>query len=221
MDQRIRLSSGHPRPWLVSSRAIAFRILTRFPDLFVIPWVLEEGQVYVYLTARGISLCLPLGLHVLGKKARPQLKELSQSRIAFQAAAGRVNLGYLMVCGAMALLVVGLQPYIGGMIGYHEAGFSAILAWLVIGQSSSVLFGATALLMQVMDRGSFYEGLSVVTSIMFLMAVVLTDTMNSTAIAQAIAAAQLAQAAICAVLLTQCGVWPGLTALLHKQIKLF
>jgi hypothetical protein len=92
---------------------------------------------------------------------------------------------------------------------------------MLIGQISPILFGATRMLMQVMDRRIFYNLLTLVTTVLFLVGVALMPDRSAVFVAQALAAAQLAQSAVCALLLTQCGVWPGLTALLHKEIKLF
>ncbi len=56
---------------------------------------------------------------------------------------------------------------------------------------------------------------------LFLAGIWMLNPQDGVLIAQTFAAAQLAQAAICALLLTQCGIWPGLTALFYKEIKLF
>ena len=126
-----------------------------------------------------------------------------------------------MICGAVSLLVLGCAPFIAGALGGLNHAFDEIVIWLVVGQAAPVLFGATALLMHAVDRGAFYVVLQGMTATMFIGGVIVLDNTNAVVVAQTLAAAQLTQAALCALLLTQCGVWPGLTALFHKEIKLF
>jgi hypothetical protein len=159
----------------------------------------------------------------MGRKLTPHLVQLARAeqQIPFRAAAARVNLSYMMVCGAVGLIVISLAPYLVQKAGEVDPVFSDVLLWLVVGQSAPVLFGATGLLMQAVERGAFYDVLIAITAGLFFAGLWLLNPADSILIAQTFAAAQLAQAAICALLLTQCGVWPGLTALFHKEIKLF
>jgi len=139
----------------------------------------------------------------------------------FRAAAARVNLSYMMVCGAVALILMSTAPYFVYRIAAIDAIFTELLTWFIVGQSAPVLFGATGLLMYAVERAAFYDVLQGITGALFLIGLYLLDPIASLPVAQTLVAAQLAQAAICAILLTQCGVWPGLTSLLHKEIKLF
>ena len=199
------------------------RVVVRFPDLVIVPWILEERMLLAYLLARSASLLVPLVLVILGWKVLPQLVALSQGaqQNLFQGAAARINLGYLMVCSAVGLMVLTVGPRLVGGLGSVDPAFGSLLLWLVVGQSAPILFGATGLLMQVVDRSAFYTVLSGVTAAMFWVAAALSIERQGVEIAQILAAAQLTHAAICAGLLTQCGVWPGLTALFHKEIRLF
>lgn len=219
MGQQIRLAVNEIR----DSMAIPFRLLTRYADLLIVPFLFEVTLLIAYLVARIASMCVPLALGGLAHKAGPQLSRLFQmpKQAPFQAAAARVNLGYLMVCGAVSLLVLGCAPFIAGALGGLNHAFDEIVIWLVVGQAAPVLFGATALLMQAVDRGAFYVVLQGMTATMFVAGVMVLDNTSAVVVAQTLAAAQLTQAALCALLLTQCGVWPGLTALFHKEIKLF
>jgi hypothetical protein len=200
-----------------------FRFVTRYCDLLVAPWLLDAAMLSLYLFARGASLCIPAALSMLGRKAAPQLRDMARAtgQSRFQAAAARVNLGYMMICGAMALIVIGLTPLLLEMLQQADPEFSEILIWLVIGQSAPVFFGATGLLMHALDRAAFNDLLHGVTMLFFLLGIFTVTAQETVPIAQTFAAAQLAHGAICAVLLTQSGVWPGLTALFHKEIKLF
>jgi len=198
-------------------------LVLRYPDVVVVSWILEAHALYAYLAARLISLGIPVALAILGRQVTPPLVALAQghARPAFQAAAARVNLSYLMVSGGMALLLLSIAPYLAGISGITDSHFREILIWLVVGQSAPGLFGATGLLMHALDRGIFYDLLLTVTAVLFLVGVISTSTGDEVSLAQILAASQLTQGAVCAILLTQSGVWPGLTALFHKEIKLF
>ena len=198
-----------------------FWVAMRASDVLIIIWTLEGGLLHAYLVARVLSLIVPCSLLLVEARVSPQLAALVPNQSLFQAAAARVNLGYLIISGSLALFVLLLAPRVAGSVGIAGDRLKEILVWMLIGQISPILFGATRMLMQVMDRRVFYNLLTLVTTVLFLVGVALMPDRSAVFVAQALAAAQLAQSAVCALLLTQCGVWPGLTALLHKEIKLF
>ena len=193
----------------------------RASDVLIVVWILDGRLLHAYLLARALSVIVPCSLLLLEAKVSPRLAALVSNQPLFQAAAARVNLGYLIISGSLALLVLLLAPGVAGLAGVAGESLQEILVWMLIGQVSPILFGATRMLMQVMDRRVFYDLLTLVTTALFLIGVALMPDRSAVFIAQSLAAAQLAQSAVCALLLTQCGVWPGLTALLHKEIKLF
>ena len=193
----------------------------RASDVLIVVWILDGRLLYAYLLARALSVIVPCSLLLLEAKVSPRLATLVSNQPLFQAAAARVNLGYLIISGSLALLVLLLAPGVAGLAGVAGESLQEILVWMLIGQVSPILFGATRMLMQVMDRRVFYDLLTLVTTALFLIGVALMPDRSAVFIAQSLAAAQLAQSAVCALLLTQCGVWPGLTAMLHKEIKLF
>lgn len=223
MEQHIRLSLRAVSGIRQGGFGPVFRLSSRFPDLLVVPWLLNADTLYTYLAARLLSLCLPFALNTLDRKVTPQLKMLAQAegQTPFQSAAARINLGYLMICGAMALIVIAGGTRIAPTIGVSHPAWSEVLIWLVIGQSAPAIFGATGLLMRIVDRGVFHDLLLGLTAMLFLIGLATLDIEDVVIIAQTFAAAQLTLAAICALLLTQCGVWPGLTAVFHKEIKIF
>lgn len=223
MDQLFRLSV-RGGIWLrYKSRGVGFRLAIRHVDVLVVPWFLEAALLLAYLTARLASICIPLALGQLARKAAPHLVRLAraENQQLFRAAAARINLGYMMVCGAVALIVLSLTPVLAQVVGIADPAFDHILIWLVLGQSAPALFGATGLLMYAVERGTFDDLLLGITGAMFLAGIWTLNPQDGLLVAQTFAAAQLAHAAIGALLLTQCGVWPGLTALFHKEIKLF
>lgn len=220
MEERIDLSLRGGSRLRHGRLKTVFVFSTRYVDVLVVPWIFELDVLYVYFLARIVSLCLPMALAILGNKVEPVLSSLARTpeQTPFRAAAARVNLGYLMISGAMALFVISSASYLATML---EPEFREILIWLVIGQSAPVLFGATGLLMRIVDRGTFYDVLGGITAAMFLAGTFLLQTTDGADVALTFAVSQLTLAAVSALLLTQCGIWPGLTALFHKQIKLF
>lgn len=223
MLKRISAVSGRWSAVYQRSVSRLFRFTVCYVDLMVAPWLLGATAFHTYLAARIVSLAVPLALYPLGQRTLVHLVILAQPEPAapFRAAAARVNLGYLMVSAATALFVLTLAPLIARGAAVPEAAFRDILIWLLIGQCAPVLFGATGVLMRVVERGAFYEVLRGMTACLFLGGIVMVGDTDGVLTAQTLATAQLTHAAICAMLLTQCGVWPGLTALLHKEIKLF
>lgn len=223
MDQRRKLSA---RVWVRMQSAVvgeAGRIATRYVDFLLIPWLLEGTVLYAYILARITSLIIPLALHGVSARVKPQLSALLQTGnfCRFQAAAARVNLGYLMVCGGMSLIVATCAPHWAALLGNFDPVFTNILVWAVVGQSAPILFGATVLLMNAVGRGAMNELLYGFVAALFVASVLIGNKGSAILIMQTFAVAQLTHAAICSISLARCGVWPGLTALFHKEIKLF
>lgn len=201
---------------------LAARVVIRFPDLLLAPWFLDSAELKLYFWVRVASLAIPLALFGLSHSVTAKLEALSQTgnSLGFRAAAARVNLGYLMVCGSMALMILIGAPYSAALLGYSNAGFSDALIWVVLGQAAPILFGATGLLMHVENRGTINELLLGLTAALFVASIFALEAGTAVTVAQTLGVAQLTHSAICAILLTQSGVWPGLTALFQKEIKL-
>jgi hypothetical protein len=223
MKQRSRPIGWHKVCVRDGAATTVSRLVLRFIDVLIVPWLLGADILFAYLAARALACLVPLLLAFLHIKALPQLVYLSQlqQNNAFRAAAARINLGYLMVCGSAALLVLLVARHLIIPLGISNLAFSELVIWLVIGQSAPVLFGATRLLMQATGRSIFCDLLSCLTSAFFLISLILSTGNDGVFIAQTFAAAQMAHACICALLLTQCGVWPGLTALFHNELRIF
>lgn len=115
------------------------------------------------------------------------------------------------------MLVLTIAPE----LNFSQTGeFKEVLVWLLLAQSTPILFGATPILMRAVGRETFYEVLLGISAAFFLAATLILNTHEGVSIAQIYATSQLTVAAASALLLTQYGIWPGLTALFHKRIKL-
>ncbi|MCX7565765.1 hypothetical protein OS189_05375 [Sulfitobacter sp. F26169L] len=201
----------------------AIGIVSRCPDVFIAVWMLDAMDLSIYLVARMLSLSVPAALSVLEWKITPRLLQLLEANksIAFCAAAARVNLSYMMIAGAIGLLVVSGMTFLMHEFSIVNHGFEDAFLWMVVGQSSPVLFGATALLMKVFGREVVYTLFSHLTWVFFALCMLILKVDGPVQIAQLLATAQLTLAGVCAALLTQNGVWPGLTAVFHKKIRIF
>ncbi|KEJ91051.1 hypothetical protein [Sulfitobacter donghicola] len=197
----------------------AFRLVSRNIDIFAGIWLLDSAVFLLYVYARLAAAILPLSLGLVGRRVFPQLKKLTMQNdyLQFQSAAARVNLAFLMVSGGVAMLVLTIAPE----LNFSQTGeFKEVLVWLLLAQSTPILFGATPILMRAVGRETFYEVLLGISAAFFLAATLILNTHEGVSIAQIYATSQLTVAAASALLLTQYGIWPGLTALFHKRIKL-
>lgn len=197
-------------------------MMLRYIDLLIMPFLLEAAPALLYLAARVISLCVPAVLSFLERRAVPHLSALAdpEPSPAFQALAGRVNLGFMMIAGSLSLAMVWGTPFIAAQLGLPLAELREILVWLILGQCAPVFFGATRMMMHAVGRGAFVVMLEGFAVTCFLIALSVGDGSDPVFYAQAVAAAQLTQSGLSALLLTQCGVWPGLSALFHPTIRL-
>ena len=93
--------------------------------------------------------------------------------------------------------------------------------WLIAGHSAAVLFGATSLLMGSVGEGRLCDLLRIIASFVFLSCVWILKPEDGILIAQMLAITQFTHAGICAIFLVRNGVWPGLTALFHREIRIF
>lgn len=212
------------------SRVFGFASLTPFAglgDIALAAVVLEANAVCVYGAARLTTLTIPVALNLIASRALPQLRALGAETgtPAFRAAAARFNLGIVLISGAIAVLLLWAGPPVLTALGVPLPGLAEnLLTWLLLGQSAPVLFGATTVIMRASGRGSFVGLSRLIGAGLFgssvLWAGLVVGMIEPLFMAQALVASQLAQAALCAILLTQAGVWPGLTALLHPQIRL-
>ncbi|KIN74587.1 hypothetical protein [Sulfitobacter guttiformis] len=200
-----------------------FRFGTRYTDVFLAFCIFDTKPFSVYILARAASLLIPLSLSVLERKIAPRLRSLAgiENQMMFRSAAARVNLSYMMVCGALILMAMCAARFLAHDSGPDGTAFAGVLLWFVIGQSAPVVFGATGLLMRVVDRGVFCDLLQGLMAVFFSISIAVIGAKDPQDVAQILAVAQLTHAAYCALLLTKCGVWPGITALFHKEIKIF
>lgn len=193
-----------------------------YADILLLPLVLSGGDALIYLLARGCAQVLITAIAHIGNQAAPSLTAIGAARDAaqFNAMAARLNLGLLLVGGGLGVVLLTAGDYIPDALGFELGGFSSVLGWLILAAAAPAFFGATDTLMNAtyLQRHSM---LIQIAAVVALCVATLSGPMSALTFAQTYAAVCLCQALFAAVLLARrVGVWPGLTAVLLRQIKL-
>ena len=197
--------------------------LLRYADLLILPWVMLPTVVMSYLIARGLAQLVPVVLDQLGERVTNTLARAftTGSDPDFVSGAARTNLGFLLIGGAATLAVFGFGVHVPQAFDLNPSHFHSILFWLTLAQAAPVLFGATGPLMNIAEMRGETIGLSLIGVVTVWSITVVFDLKDPQDLAQLYAYVQMAITAISAVILgLRFGIWPGLTALLFRQIKL-
>lgn len=194
-----------------------------YADLMVMPMLLTAGEALVYLIARVIAQVLISAIALIGHRAQASLSDITAARNAgkFNAMAARLNLGLLLVGGGLGVVLLTVGDYVPRLLGYELPGLDGVLGWLVLAAAAPAFFGATETLMYATAMQRHGAALQLATCLFFAVAVFSAPTISAAVLAQTFAAASLVHGLVAAILLARTvGVWPGLTAVLLKQIKL-
>lgn len=204
-------------------RNLPFDTFGRYVDLLILPMVLGASDALPYLLGRCLTIAVTAGLSQLGSQAMPALIAGRQhgEKLEFIRMAARLNLGFLLVGGGIALAVITVGPYLTNAIGVTDSRFQSVLLWLVLGTSAPILFGATDTLFDATGKQNNILCLNVAAGGHLACAILFAPNPSALFIAQCFACIQLAKSGLAAVILVRyAGVWPGLTAILLRQIKL-
>lgn len=210
------------RPFVCHDRSILDRAFQN-SDLLIVPFVLSGSASAIYIGARCLVMALTEILAVLGSAATPTLDRAREryDQVGFITAAARLNLGFLLMGGGIALGTLAVGPYFADAMGQSKAEFHLVLVWAVFGACAPVLFGATDTLLVAVGKKSVGRLFALGTFAVFAAAVISTPAPSAIFVAQCFAAMQILRVAAAAALLAKfAGVWPGLTALLLRQIRL-
>ncbi len=199
------------------------QLVLRQTDLVLAGFILAPPAALVYLIARAMGQVVTLTLDQL------QLAALCPAQAAYRsmgarglvAAAARINLGVLLVGGGIAVTVLTAAPFVTDLAGDRTGQVGPVLFWCVLGAAAPAIFGATPLLMRAAGAGRDV-GLIAVAGCVVLCAIAATTGLTTPLeIARLAAGTELGAAAVSALILgVRVGVWPGLTALLFRQIRL-
>lgn len=193
-------------------------------DLLVLPFVLPPSAAIPYLMARGFGACVTVALdQLIGRAYRSVANQIEgKANAAFPVAeAARVNLGVLLVGGAIALALLSVLPYLPKVLGPASHRVEDVVGWLLLATLGPAFFGAAPAFMRLAGLQREMTVLFFLSTLAFAAMVIAQPNLTMLALAQMTAATQLSVAAVASGLLAwRTGVWPGLTAILFRQIKL-
>ena len=182
--------------------------------ILAVPYLLAKGLAALVRDAMG-ELEHALSVHTRHDRGR------SKRETAIMASAARINLGFLFVGSSAMIAVLGLGALTSTALALQDPPFSSLLLWLVLGQGAPAIFGATHLFM---TRSGLQTAQAGITLAMLVVTACLLSALkdgNPSTVAATLALCQLARGAICALVLgAYRGIWPGLTAVLQRQLKL-
>jgi hypothetical protein len=198
--------------------------VAHYADLLICPLILSGTNALLYVTARGLGLAVTAVLVQLGDRANPALLAARQqrNRLQFITMAARLNLGFLLVGGSAGLAALTIGPYLASAFQLDGASFQTVLFWVVLGACAPVFFGATETLLLATKRQNITMMSNLVGVGIIASATLFAKQPDAFLLAKWFAAVLLAKTGACALfLIRNAGVWPGLTALLLRQIRLF
>jgi len=198
-------------------------LIWRYADLIILALILSPQNTLIYLIARGLAQVVPLALDILTDRIVGPLRvaHCAGNLRHFAAIAARTNLGFLLIGGSASLIALSLSAYVPLILNLDTAEFRYILFWLVIIQAASALFGATGILFNITQCKSGTIFLPLLGIVLFWATIFLTGTDNPLKLAQVFASTHLLIGAASALLIgLRFGIWPGITAILFRQIKI-
>ncbi|QFT58384.1 hypothetical protein FIU94_06050 [Sulfitobacter sp. THAF37] len=193
----------------------------RIVDLLILPFLLPAPAAIGYLCARAVAIAVEVPLMLLKQKSFRAFDNVEVGPAGFNNLAARLNLGMLLVGGGVGMGVIAFAPYFERVAGAPVAEFREVLPLLVMAQMGPALFGAADLLLERAgwQRDVFVTRTIGIVGVCALAAALDPDT--GAALAQIVVGLHLALGAVMASILAwRTGIWPGLTALLFRQIRL-
>lgn len=193
-------------------------------DILILPFLLPPSAAAAYLGARAVAMVIELGVLLLCRRSRRGIVQAAGAggQAAFRIMAARLNLGMLFIGGGLGLGVLSGAPYLARIMDGPMLEFRGLLIWLILAQMSPAIFGAADLLLDVARhrRDTFLVRLGGI--ICFSAAAAFARPDTAMLLAQQVAILHLALGgALACVLAWRTGIWPGLTALCFRQIRLF
>ena len=198
--------------------------LLRYVDLLILPVLLSPEPALLYIAARSVGMLIEWSLDRLTRLAKPGITMAYEfeNPANFVSSAARLNLGILLVGGGVALGVLSAAPYFSRLFGSGAGEFRDIVVWVIVAQSSPAIFGAASLLLDIARHRREVAMIRLGACLVFSVVAVLTPSSTGYLLALHYAFIQLSVCGMMAGLLAwRSGIWPGITAVLFKQIRLF
>lgn len=196
------------------------RLLRPHLDLLLLPFLFGPAAAFTYLVARLGAYPVTLVLNQIELRARrPLLQAILRNQPAeFARNAARINLGALFLGAATALLVLSCVTALPGLFGENRA----LVLWLVAAAAARAFLGLAAFFADLTELRraetiANFAAIALVPLSAFVVGV--TDLVG---LARLCALSEWISLGIMAGLLAQKrGIWPGITAVFARQIRLF
>ncbi|WP_093738465.1 hypothetical protein [Sulfitobacter delicatus] len=215
---------GSPRQPQLRKTVLAFGpALLKVADILILPCVLSPVPAAGYIGMRAGGLLTIFTLSSVQAATRERLKRNSAPSLAaeFAADAARLNLGLLLIGGGVSVGILVIQPYITPHFSPFASGDVTVLLWILLGALAPALLGAAPVLLSLTGHRREWALISFV-GVLLLAALTYSLRISTPlGLAQVYAAVQLATIACAALIIGRTrGVWPGLTAVLFRRIRL-
>ncbi|MEX3316357.1 hypothetical protein [Sulfitobacter sp. PS-8MA] len=192
-------------------------------DVLILFSLFSPRTVTGYLVLRAGGLAVTRAMHPVKVAAQARLRAaaVNGNTPSFVVNAARLNLGLLLIGGGICVGILALFSVLTPLFPPPFEAEKAVLSWLLLGAAAPALFGAGPLFLTITGQRREWALMSLTGA--FLMAGLAYGLRVQTplALAQLYAALQLVTFGTAAAVIGQRrGVWPGLTALLFRRIRL-
>ncbi|MFK7834712.1 MAG: hypothetical protein AB8B60_00700 [Sulfitobacter sp.] len=198
--------------------------LWQHADLIMVPVFLSGVDALKYLLARALVQVVFSAFAYLALNAGPQMAFAAriQDHAGFVAVAARLNLGAMLVGGGLCLSALTVAPYFAEHFEVSRTAFMDVLIWMLLAAAAPVFFGATHAVMHAKEMHNLPNTLNFGASLLLCATMLATPSPTAVFLAEIVCILHLGVAACGAGWLAlRVGVWPGITAILLRQIKLF
>jgi hypothetical protein len=198
--------------------------ILRWIEILILPAVFDIKHVGIYIMARIFSETVrPLFLHLLQAGS-----DLLRSRLKFSvnagfvSAAARLNLGLFLIGGGISMIPLALGKFYGPAFGDDQQLFAFCLFFSVTGHYGKALLGACEEVLRLTARRSELVSLQSMSILLFVAYCFYSEDLSLRGFALSAAVMHIGLAAVFAgIVAYRFGIWPGPTAILFRQIRLF
>jgi len=207
-----------------NSESSSVGCILRSIDILILPVFFDIGHIGIYIMARIFSETVrPLFLHLLQAGS-----DLLRSRLKFSvnagfvSAAARLNLGLFLIGGGISMIPLALGKIYAPAFDDDQKLFAFCLFFSVAGDYCKSLLGACEEILNLTARRRELAALISVSILLFVAYCFYADDLSLRAFALSAAVMHIGLAAIFAgIVAYRFGIWPGPTAILFGQIRLF
>ena len=198
--------------------------ILRWIDILILPVFFDIKNIGIYIIARIFSETVrPLFLHLLQAGS-----DLLRSRLKFSvnagfvSAAARLNLGLFLIGGGISMIPLALGKFYAPAFGDDQQLFAFCLFFSVADHYCKALLGACEEVLRLTARRSELVSLQSVSILLFVAYCFYTEDLSLRGFTLSAAVMHIGLAAVFAgIVAYRFGIWPGPTAILFGQIRLF